>query len=140
MNKLKKMLKIWSEAGERPYEVIWEEGFHDEFMDILSSSTLDTKHNIYRGTMRHLNLEVGDDFTYTYPTSWSASVKVATNFISPGKVIFCIEPSPLVALSNPHNSYNEEEFILYPLAFKVSKKETYHGTFGDYSLVCLQPS
>lgn len=133
------MLKIWDQAGERPYEVLQEEGLYDEFMDILSSSILCTKYNIYRGTMRHLNIRVGDEFIYTYPTSWTQNIKVATNFISPGHVIFCIEPSCLRALPNTYNSYGEEEFILYPTSFQVFAIETYHGTFGDYTLVHLQP-
>lgn len=133
------MLMIWSEAGERPYEVLWEQGFHDEFMDMLASSTLSIKHNIYRGTMRHLDLQVGDAFTYTYPTSWSQDIKVATNFINPGHVILCLEPCSLRALSNPYNGYGEEEFILYPANFQVSSIETYHGPFGDYKLARMKP-
>ncbi|QIN54242.1 hypothetical protein [Cedratvirus kamchatka] len=136
MNNLKTILKIWSEAGERPYEVIWEEGFHDEFMDTLASSFIRTHKPIYRGTVRHKDLNVGDGFVYTYPTSWSGNIKVATNFISPGDIIFSIEPSPLVALPNPYNTYGEEEFILYPTSFVVSSISTYHG---DYKLVHLKP-
>nr|WIL02946.1 hypothetical protein Cbor_119 [Cedratvirus borely]WIL03407.1 hypothetical protein Cplu_114 [Cedratvirus plubellavi] len=139
MDILEKMLRIWDQAGERPYEVLMEQGLYDEFMSILSSSTICTEDLIYRGTMRHLDLQVGDRFTYSYPTSWTADIKVATNFIEPGRAILCIEPSCLRALPNPYNSYGEEEFILYPASFQVFAIETYHGTFGDYTLVHLQP-
>ncbi|SOB74398.1 hypothetical protein BQ9231_00515 [Cedratvirus lausannensis] len=124
-----------------------------EFMSILSSSTICTEEVIYRGTMRHLGLQVGDVFAYSYPTSWTTDIKVATNFIGPGHVILCIEPTCLRALPNPYNrfrkakfctpgvqNYNEEEFILYPNTFQVSFTEIYHGIFGDYTLVHLRPT
>lgn len=133
------MLMLWDQAGERPYEVLIQEGLYDEFMDILSSSSICTNANIYRGTMRHLDLQVGDFFTYDYPTSWTKNIKVATNFIDPGQVILCIKPSCLKALPNPYNSYGEEEFILHPTKFQVSSTETYRGTFGNYTLVNLKP-
>lgn len=116
------LLKIWSEAGERPYELLQELNRYEEFLDYLNKSILNIK--IYRGTTRHKELEVNDTLTYLYATSWSFDFEVAKKFIQHDEngVILVLELNNIKGVINNNNSYDEKEVVIAPNEFKVINK------------------
>lgn len=124
---LQKALLCWSEAGNRPYEYLQEEGLYDDFMTALSKSSCHLETKLYRGTHRHSELLIGDILTYEYPTSWSSSHSVALRFIekteNPVMLELLPENNSIQAIENILNRRNEHEFILFPLKLRVVKKD-----------------
>lgn len=126
--KLELALQTWDQAGERPHELLAEEGMLDDLMETLNNRVIDLSKTslprLFRGTRRHSELNMGDTFEYTYPTSWSFSLNCAKLFIGTleTQVIFQIEDVCVKGMKNTENSNNEHEAILYPLKFKVISK------------------
>lgn len=124
---LKHILQLWDQAGERPYEVLQEEGLYDDFIRYLDASSLSIPYPIFRGTRRHADLKINDLLSYGYPTSWSNSYDKAFNFVESGDtpvILSFTSVSPVRALLNPYNSYNEEEVIIHPITLRVTNKYT----------------
>lgn len=120
-------LLLWSQAGERPYEVLKEQELFESFMKYLIGCSYLIKNYLYRGTRRHSELKIGEILNYTYPTSWTTRFENATNFVqeigSP-VIISLSSKETLRGLENYKNTYGEYEVILYPLILKVVNK--YH--------------
>jgi hypothetical protein len=127
MNKqmLKDALSYWDQAGERPYEVLIENGLDKFFSAQLEISTYMIKDKIYRGTSRHSQLEIGDTLDYRYPTSWSTNFENACNFVDgvDTPVILMLSSVSLIkAIENTENTYKENEVIVSPIILSVIKK------------------
>ncbi len=128
---LKLILQTWDQAGERPYEVLQHEGLYDDFLRFLYSSSILIDQHIFRGTKRHSDLNIGDLLNYSYPSSWSTSFDNAFNFVEEEQspvVLSFFSPSPVNALYNPYNSYNENEVIIQPIILRITNKEKINGT------------
>ena len=120
-------LQLWNYAGERPYEVLIQEGVYDQFVDHLKSQTYDFDQDeyIYRGTRRHSELEIGGVLEYTYPTSWTLDRDMSMRFIegeSNGVILAFRSDQPIMAMYNEENSYEELEVIVYPITLIVIAK------------------
>ncbi len=48
---LKLILQTWDQAGERPYEVLQQEGLYDDLLRVLDSSPIVLDQHIFRGTL-----------------------------------------------------------------------------------------
>ena len=130
MEEIEELLRIWDQAGERPYEVLQELGVYDEFLQYLNESQVLPTQPIYRGTLRHQELQQDDLLEYTYPTSWSSSENIAKNFISemPDPVILVFSANELVnGVYNTENTYDEREVILAPIIFTVIDRQDIDG-------------
>jgi hypothetical protein len=125
----KEMLLVWSESGERPFEVIKEMGKEDEFLYFVSKYKVLAR-SFYRGTLRHGELQVGDILDYTYPTSWSLSKDSAMNFIeeSGEGVLLVVIEGTYCGVENTSSYYkNEREVILAPAKFIVIERSVTNG-------------
>ena len=128
---LRKILEDWDQAGERPYKVLQELGYYDYFMDFLGEQEIYLSDCLYRGTVRHYDLLIGDILDYNYPTSWTSDYQIASYFIedSPKQVILELCPAidenneeiPINGILNQYNSYDEQEAILHPQILIVSE-------------------
>lgn len=117
--------ELWDQAGERPYEVLKEEGLYDDFMKALNSTSYNLQFPLYRGTIRHSEKVVGDVIDYVEPSSWSSNPENASRFIleAENPVLLQLVTQGLVkAVENPKNTYGEEEFILYPCQLQIVSK------------------
>jgi hypothetical protein len=126
-------LQLWDQAGQRPYEVLIEEDVYDFFLDVLDHASYNLEDNpiseyLYRGTSKN-NIEIGTIITYDHPSSWSESYEVAERFIiPPGKnpirTILCLtSETPLRAIYNFENSYEESEVIVAPIRLEIFDKD-----------------
>jgi hypothetical protein len=124
-NKLKEALEIWDGAGQQPYLALQEDGYYDFFMEVLNKQKLVLSTPVYRGTVRHSELEVGNTFVYDYPSSWSTSKEKALEFgtLDDPKSVLLIffSYSPVRGIHNPFNSNGEDEVILAPMTLKITK-------------------
>ena len=121
------MLQVWSEYGERPFDGIIEMGKPAEFLQMLYQNRVFGP--FFRGTLRHGELEIGDIFEYTYPTSWSYEEETAKNFIEglfPATLLI-IPESELAGVENTENSHREQEAILAPFKLTVLDKSEENG-------------
>ena len=124
----KEMLLVWSESGERPFEVIKEMGKEDEFLYLLTKYKVLAR-SFYRGTLRHGELQVGDELDYVYPTSWSLSKDSAMNFIEGNLgVMLIITEGTYCGIENTSSYYkNEKEVVLAPLKLTVIERSELSG-------------
>ena len=128
------LLQLWDQAGERPYEVLIEEGVYDEFLRYLDSSRVYLDGPIFRGTRRHQGLVKGDLLDYGYPTAWTTRVETAFNFVQGEErpVILALSSNELVkGIDNPYNTYGENEVVLAPITLRVDQRYDY----PDYILL-----
>lgn len=122
---LKLILQTWDQAGERPYEVLKQEGLYDVLLRVLNSSPIVLDQSIFRGTKRHSELDVGDDLNYPYATSWSKSFDNALNFVEEEEtpvILSLFSYNPINAIYNHYNSYGENEAIVQPITLRVTNK------------------
>lgn len=133
---------IWDVAGQEPYKALQEDGLYDFFMETLNKQKVNLKIPVYRGTVRHSELKVGETFRYNYPSSWSVDYKVASGFGTandPKSIVLSFtSTTPVKEIYNPYNSNNENEIILAPMLLKVTKitprKKDKPAIFsGDYT-------
>jgi len=123
---LNKALSYWNEAGERPYEVLIEEGLYDYFITHIQKQSLLIEGNIYRGTKRHFQLKIGETLRYENPTSWTTNFEIAKRFIEGvDKPVILVLSSfqPLKAIFNYNNTYQEEEVIIDTMTLRVINKD-----------------
>lgn len=132
--RLRQALEIWDQVGENPYEVLQEEDEYDFFMNILDAQKLILTYPIYRGTIRHSDLKVGDTIDYVYPKSWTTNLEMASEFIKvgtkefSGTVILCFtSKKPVKGIPNPYNTNNEDEVILAPMTLIITRKYKKRG-------------
>lgn len=120
-------LRKWEQAGPQPFEVLQAEGLGDCFINQLYENPITLNYPLYRGTIRHQELQPGDTFDYTYPTSWSLSSSMAFNFIEgmgDDPVMFKFESrGEIPAIYNDVNTYGEEEVIIAPIKLMVTGRE-----------------
>ena len=122
---LEEVLSYWDQAGQRPYEVLIEQGLYEFFLGQLEKASLMLENKIYRGTGRHSQLGVGDILLYTYPTSWTYDLDTAKLFVEElpnGVILVFSSDQPIKAIENHKNTYREDEVIIHPLNLKVIKK------------------
>jgi len=132
---LQKALGYWAEAGEKPYEVLIEEGIYDFFIDHLLNSSLKLNGCIYRGTRRHADLEIGEKLLYTYPTSWTYNKNIAKLFVEEsqnGVILILCSKNPIQAIENHQNSHGEDELVVNPLSLEIVNK------YEDNGLIILE--
>ncbi len=136
---MRRLLELWEQAGERPYEVLIEEGLYDEFLRELNSSLVQLDGSLLRGTRRHQELTKGRSLDYTYPTAWSTSFESAFHFVEEEErpvILSLSSKRPIKGVFNPYNTYQEEEVILAPLRLRVTERYDY----DDYILLEVIPS
>ena len=134
---LRDCLEMWDEAGDNPYEVLKEEGVYDFFMNVLNAQSVTLCDHIYRGTLRHGELKVGDTIEYTLPKSWTFNIKTASEFIEVDPVVYpnavilrFMSPYPFIGIHNPYNKNREEEFITGPINLLITGRfKTKKGNF-----------
>lgn len=122
---LEETLSYWDQAGERPYEVLREQGLYEFFIAQLSKQSLVIEGKIYRGTKRHFQLEIGETLLYTYPSSWTYDLEIAHRFVDgeANQVILVLSSiQPIKAIENSQNSYGEDEVIIHPITLRVINK------------------
>lgn len=127
---IKACKEFWTSAGPKPYEVLIEENLYDKFLSHLEVQKF-TAEDIYRGTIRHQNMEIGDTLFYKFPTSWSLSYDQAHNFVGEFKnpVILQIKNAENIkAIFNDCNYLGEEEVIVSPMIMKVKSKLNHNST------------
>lgn len=119
-------LQLWDQAGERPYEVLKQENLYDQFMNYIKDLEINNIGNLFRGTRRHSELNIGDKITYDYPSSWSESYENSLNFVAEETIPVIIKlntnKNKLFGIYNNQNSYNEKEYILYPFETTIKNK------------------
>lgn len=118
-------LELWDQAGDRPYEVLQEEGVYDDFMKYLGSASYIIEKPLFRGSSRHAELKAGDILQYSYPTSWSLDKTAAARFIGEVNtpvIIILTSDKPIKGVKNYSNTYKEEEVIVYPIKVRVVNK------------------
>lgn len=136
---MKKLLQLWAQAGERPYEVLFEQGVYCDFLGYLNSSRMRLDSSIFRGTRRHQELVIGNLLDYTYPTSWSTRVEIAFNFVEEEKrpvILSFTSDQPVGWVCNPYNAYEENEIILAPTLLIVTSRIE----MRDFILLQVVPS
>jgi len=132
--RLREALEIWQSASERPYQALIEDGYYEEFLEELSRRILVLEKDIYRGTDTRINLELGEIFEYTYPTSWSFDYDCALNFVKEYKdvcVLHLRRGDKVHGIINNRNEHGEEEFILDKMRLKVVNKYIEDNEDGD---------
>ena len=120
---LEEALTLWDQSGEKPYQVLKDEGLYDFFMEVLSKSYIEVP-TLYRGTRRHSEKKTGDIITYDEPSSWTVDREVALRFVEEEEVpviLRLISLEPIRAIENTFNSYGEKEYVVYPLKLKIVK-------------------
>ena len=94
---------------------------------------------IYRGTVRHSELKVGQSFTYTYPSSWSLAYEKVSEFGTPNDpesiVLSFTSNTPIKGIYNPYNSHEEDEIIMAPMTLIITKKEKQYGTANIFHVI-----
>jgi hypothetical protein len=131
MATLEEILRVWDQAGERPHELLQEMGLYPQLLAALRTQSAGPR-RVYRGTVRHAELVVGDTLVYDRPTSWSVARDKAALFIENSTIptpTSCSPPRTVMlslraarVLPNPHNSYGEEEAILPPSVLIVTQR------------------
>ena len=125
-DKLEYALRLWDQAGERPSEVLEEEGLLDFFLEQLERSRYDLSQvTLYRGGTRNQELQKYNVKDYNYISSWSLSKEIASYFFEGAdtKVMFVLNgPGAIHALENHYNTYNELEVIVAPIKLVVTSR------------------
>lgn len=136
---LKLILQTWDQAGERPYEVLQQEGLYDDLLRVLDSSPIVLDQHIFRGTKRHSELDVGDVLNYPYATSWSKSFDNALYFVEEEEtpvILSLFSYNSINAIYNHYNSYGENEAIVQPITLRVTNK----ARIGKITILELTPN
>lgn len=142
MNTIDEILTMWDQAGDRPYEVLIEYGKYDLFIAYLNQQSINLDGNIYRGTRRHHDLHIGNELSYTYPTSWSLERDKANNFVDGVDhpvILVLSSTTPIKAIYNDQNSYNELEMILHPIKLIIKNKTIITIVNHDVTILEVQP-
>jgi hypothetical protein len=126
MSSFETILQTWDQAGQRPYLVLQELGLYDQLLQMLNDSKMNFSDSIFRGTVRHFDLQPGDVLNYEYATSWSDNLPNAMNFVdgtaTPVILKFTSERE-IGAVPNHCNTYDENEVIIEPLRLRVVKRK-----------------
>ncbi len=128
-----KCIELWQQAGDKPHEVLIQEGVYEYFLSELEKNVYDINENpssdkIYRG-LSGIRPKKGDYIEFQHPHSWTEDYEVALHFKGdPGTdnegVILCLTPNKLLKAMNvesvlSNTFYHESEIIVEPLKLKV---------------------
>ena len=112
------MLELWSQAGNRPYEVLIEKGLYDQFLEILNSQSYHIEDKLYRGLCYCSEIRMENE----HPTSWSLDMETALNFTNRevGSTVLCLGSDyPIHAIESDNDYYQENEVVIAPIDLRI---------------------
>lgn len=112
------MLELWSQAGDRPYEVLIKEGLYDQFLEILNSLSYHIEDKLYRGLYQCSEIRIDNE----YPTSWSLDMETALNFTNRevGSTVLCLSSDhSICAIESDNDYYQENEVVIAPINLRI---------------------